>query len=196
MKRLTSKVVIDCHLYMARRYGFELVQKADSELMIAIGHGLDVMGIMDHEKFMKRFAVSIVEPIFGRRLVWIPWTPGRGNQASRIKQCEVLAHESKHIVDGAEDPRYGPKYLTSKSYRSHAEVKALMHQMTVHKHLTGRVPNTARLANGLVNYRVRKRDRRVTKVELDIIAAALRRGAVPPGPGKVMVDWLKRKGYR
>ena len=195
MITLNSKIVIDCHRHMAKRFDFEIVQKADSVEMEAIGRGLDIMGIMDHERFMRQYAVSIVDPIFDRRLVYLPWTPGRGSQGTLIKQIDVIVHESKHIVDG-DDPRFGPKYLLSKSYRAHAEVRALLHQMASHKALTDRVPNTTRLANGLASYRVRQRDIRVTKVELDVIASAIRRGAVPPGPAAVAIKYIKRRTRR
>lgn len=192
MKPLTSKIVIDYHKYMSKKFDFTLIDKRDSELMYLVGNGLEVMGVMDADKFMSRFAVTLVEPITDSKYVWIPWKPGAGNQASLIKQCEVLAHETHHTISG-EDPRFGPKYLTSKSYRAHEEPQAMRPQMEVHFELTGRVPNTARLANSLKYYRVRRMDIRVAKIELDIMAAAIRRGGIGSVAGKTAIRYLRRR---
>jgi hypothetical protein len=193
-KRLTSKIVVDYHIYMARRFDFEIVRKADDELMILISRGLEVMGIMDDEEFMKRYAVSFVDPLLDRRFVWIPWEIGQGSQAALRMQCEVLAHEAGHIVRAVQmGPRWGPKYLLSKSFRGHEEAQAMRPQMEMHFYLTGKRSDTARLANGLKNYRVRSRDIRVMKIELDIIQASILRGRVGSLAGKNGIRYLKRK---
>jgi hypothetical protein len=193
MIRLNSKIVVDYHIYMARRFDFHIIQKDDSEFMDVVGRGLEVMGIMDHERFMNKYAVSIVDPIFDVRYVWIPWEPGVGSAAALRGQVETLAHEAGHIVRATGEPRWGPKYLTSKSFRAHEEAQAMRPQMETHFYLTGRPANTRALANGLVNYRVRRRDIRVTKIELDIMNAAIKRGAVGSVAGKATIKWLKRR---
>jgi hypothetical protein len=105
---------------------------------------------------------------FDRKWVFIPWTPGAGSQASLRRQVMTLAHEVEHTLQG-EDIRWAPKYFTSKSYRAHMEAQAMRAELELCWYLTGKPANTKALADRLEYYRVRSRDIRVTRKELDLV---------------------------
>jgi len=192
MKHLTKQLVIDYHDFMSQKFHFQILQKSDCDFMPVVANALELLGVVDKEKFMDSFALTIVEPFTDWKAVYIPWTPGAGTQAALIKQVTVLAHETEHTLQG-EDIRWAPKYFTSKSYRAHKEAQAMRAELELCWYLTGNLANTTAMANRLKYYRVRSSDIRVTKKELDLVNNVVKRGAVGTEAGKAAIKWLKAR---
>ena len=192
-KKLTKKIVVDLHSHMARKFHFKIIQKSDSNWMPTVARALDAFGIMDKEMFMKRFALTVVDPIFDIKFVYLPDEPGVGNWSKRVGQCCRIGHETGHTIQG-EEIDWLFNYGGSMSKRSRFESLVLVTDMEVCKMLTGKLPSTARLANRLKHYHVRSRDIRVTKRELDSVAYAVNQGAVATRAGKEIRRFLKSRG--
>lgn len=161
--------------------------------MTMVGYALEKMDVMDAEKFMKRFAVTIVDPIFDNKFTWIPWIPGIPSKYfSLLTQVCCLGHETDHSVEG-ESLEYGPKYLTDKSYRAHKEYHAEIVYMSLYHYLTGRTVNTKLRIKSFENYNLRKSDLRVMKRKLDLINVQIKRGYHVSTIAKVVIRWLNRK---
>jgi hypothetical protein len=192
MKTLTKQLVIDYHKYMSQKFHFEIIQKSDCDMMPLVANALELLGIVNKDKFLRSFALTIVDPFYDQKWVYIPWTPGAGSQAALRKQVMVLAHEVEHTLQG-EDIRWAPKYFTSKSYRAHMEAQAMRAELELCWYLTGKPANTKALADRLESYRVRSRDIRVTKKELDLVNMVVKRGAIGSDAGKAAIRWLKKR---
>lgn len=188
MKKINSKNTIAFYKAMAKRFDFTIIQKNDSALMPIVANALEVMKIADADEWMKRFAITIVEPITDQKWIYLPWEIGNWKAKNLISQNCILCHESEHSIQG-EDIRFGPKYLTDKAYRSRKEFKAMIPQMVLYKSLTGKTLNTAKLANILRYYDVRNKDIQVTKKKLDIVNIAVDRGKIISTVGKYAVKW-------
>jgi len=197
MKRLTSKLVIEYHEYMSRKFHFEIIEKNDSEWMPFVANALELLGVMDKDKFMQSFALTIVEPFTDSKFVYIPWRPGLDSKgiarlATLRKQVMILAHEVEHTIQG-EEIDWGPRYFVSKSFRANQEALAMHAELELGFYLTGKPLNTTALANRLKYYRVRSRDIRVTKKHLDLYNKIVARGAVGSEAGKAAIKWLKKR---
>lgn len=191
MKILTKQLVIDYHEYMSRKFHFQIIQKTDCDLMPLAANALELLGIVDKEKFLKSFALTIVEPITDWKAVYIPWVPGRGTQNALVSQVLVLGHETEHTIQG-EEIDWGPRYCISQSFRANQESLAMHPELELGFYLTGKPLNTAALANRLKYYRVRQRDIRVTKKHLDLYNKIVARGAIGSIAGKAAIKWLKK----
>lgn len=54
--KLTPEIVRGLAKYLCKKHGAAIVDKESAVEMEAIAHGLDVMGIQDHDGFLKRYA--------------------------------------------------------------------------------------------------------------------------------------------
>jgi hypothetical protein len=192
MKKLSKKLVLDYHTYMSRKFHFQIIDKGGSDLMYLVSNALEILGIMDKDAFMKRYAITIVNPFTDEKFVYIPWTPGDGSQAARAMQIRVLAHETEHTIQG-EDLKFVPRYFYSKSRRAHYEALAMRAELEIWYYLYGTPMDTARAAQRLKAYRVRSGDIRVTKKELDLANKVITRGAIGTDAGKAAISWLRRR---
>jgi hypothetical protein len=193
MKKVTSKDTIAFHRSISRKYRFKIIRKQDSHLMHIVANALEVMKVVDADEWMKRFAITIVEPLTDKKWVYVPWEPGNHGTKSLISQNCILAHESEHSIQG-ENVRFGPRYLTDEAYRSRMEFYAMRPQMELYRFFTrGKTLDTRKLANILRYYDVRKSDIRVTKKKLDIVNVAVKRGIVSSTVGKYSVRWWQRR---
>lgn len=190
--KLSKKLVLDYHSYMSRKFHFEIINKGGSDLMGLVSNALEILGIMDKEKFMKRYAMTIVNPFTDEKFVYIPWTPGVGSQTARAYQLRVLAHEVEHTLQG-ESLKFVPRYFYSKSHRAHYEAKAIRAELELWWYLYGIPMNTEAASRRLAAYQVRSSDIRVTKKELDLANRVICRGAIGTDAGKAAIGWLKKR---
>lgn len=191
--RVTKKMVVDYHEYMARRFNFTVIEKTDSDLMPIVSRALDVFGIMDKDTFLKRYATTVVDPFLDRKWVYIPWVPGVGSQSSRAAQMRVLSHETEHTIQG-EDINFILRYARSRSKRAHYEALATQAELETHCLLTGKPLNVSYAANRLKAYGVRAADIDVTKQHLALVNMVVVRGAVGTAAGKATRQFLRRYG--
>ena len=190
--KLSKKLVLSYHDYMSRKFHFEIIPKGGSELMYLVSNALEILGIMDKETFLKRYAVTIVNPFTDEKFVYIPWTPGEGTQKARASQIRILAHEAEHTIQG-EDLKFVPRYFYSRSRRAHYEALAMRAELELWYYLYGTPMDTAATARRLKAYRVRSGDIRVTKKELDLANKVIVRGAIGTDAGKAAIRWLRRR---
>jgi hypothetical protein len=177
---------------MRRKFHFKIIQKQDSDLMYMVSKALEMLKVMDKEKFLQRFATTIVNPFTDEKFVYIPWVPGVGSQAALAYQLRVLSHEAEHTLQG-ESLKFVPRYFFSKSQRAHYEAEAMRVELELWYFLYGYPMNTEHAARRLKNYSVRAGDIRVTKKKLDLANYAAARGVLGTEPGKAAVKWLKRR---
>lgn len=190
--KLSKKLVLSYHEYMSRKFHFEIISKQGSDLMHLVGNALEILGVMDKERFLKHYAMTIVNPFTDEKFVYIPWTPGEGSQVARAMQIRVLAHEAEHTIQG-EDLKFMPRYFYSKSRRAHYEALAMRAELELWFYLYGYTMNTESAANRLKWYNVRSGDIRVTKKELDLANKVISRGAIGTDAGKAAIKWLRRR---
>lgn len=190
--KLSKKLVLSYHEYMSRKFDFEIISKKSSGLMILVGNALEILKIMDKESFLKRYAMTIVNPFTDEKFVYIPWTPGEGSQTAKAMQIRVLAHEAEHTIQG-EDLKFVPRYFYSKSRRAHYEALAMRAELELWFYLYGYPMNTESAARRLKAYNVRSGDIRVTKKELDLANKVICRGAIGTDAGKTGIKWLRRR---
>lgn len=190
MKKLTKKLVIDYHEYMARKFHFEIINQQNNSWITVAVNTLNMMGIDDVEKFLDRWCLAIVDPFTDQKWVWLNYKIGHGNKWSLLNQVCLLAHETEHTIQG-EDIRFMVRYATSKSHRAHYEALAIHPQLEIYYYLTGQKVSTGGIVSNLKHYRVRSRDIKVTKKHLDLYNRIVTKGAVGSESGKAAIRWLK-----
>jgi len=189
--KVTGKQVMAFWKYMAKKYDFDIVTKADAKEMRIVGWALEQMHIQKKADFLKKYTTTIV---LGKwRCVYIPFEIGEGTQAKLIYQNETCVHESQHVVQATRDRMQPMKYLRSDASRAFYEADAYRANMEMHRFFTGRMLSAKYLANLLKGYSIGKADRRICEKHLIIASKVVKRGGVITGPSKVAIRWWKKQ---
>jgi hypothetical protein len=197
MKKLTKKIVIDYHKFMAEKFGVQLIFRID-DIPPAV---LDVFSSLNQfctdTAFLKNYAITIPNP-FGKTLIYLPWVAGVATRVSLYDQVRRLAHEAQHAVqiihDG--DTTFAVYYLNNPAMRAHYESLALHPELEIHFWYTGK-PATAtilsRMAKKLKAYRCSAEDIVVTEKHLVKYNKIVARGSVSSEAGKAAIKWLEER---
>ena len=148
MKELTPAVVAGLYQHLSDTYDSQVTSKADAEEMQAIGWALGLMGILDQDTFMQRFATTVFDNIY------LPFTPGDFSKVGAQSQVILAVHEHEHVVQYR---REGPldfcgSYLAQQSARAHWEAEAYRSSVEMCWFMYGRAPDLDRIARKILNY--------------------------------------------
>lgn len=191
--KLTKRLVIDYHKYMCREFDAELVDKKNAQEMIVVSQVLSTLGIMKPSDFLKRYATTIPQGVFGRPRIYIPWTPGEGHPYHLAKQIRVLGHECNHVSQMDKDPYFAIKYLFDLSERAHFEALATQTSFELYYWYYNRLPDFINFTSGLRHYGLRNGNLRVARAHLKLIQKMTGEGAVATVAGKAAIKWLNER---
>lgn len=188
---ITSEQVKAFWKYMSNKYGFTVVEKANSEEMKAVAWALDAMGIKDHEEFMKRYTTTL------GRIVYINFKIGVGNVQQLWKQVKICVHETQHVVQYLRDSVvYMINYLRSKASRAHYEVDAYRTNQEMHYFFYGNVPKVYHVINKLRGYMLNSGDLHVAKKHLIVSRKVIQQGMIVSGVSKTAINWWRKNGIK
>jgi hypothetical protein len=199
MKKLTKKLVIDYHEFMADKFGVRLIfRKGDiPQEVYDVFPSLNQFcneTITADTAFLDNYAITIPNP-FGKTIIYLPWVVGVGTRVSLFSQVRRLAHECQHAVqiihDG--DTHFTWAYLGNPALRANYEALAMHPELELHFWYYGK-PATATtlssMAKKLKAYRCGSGDIAVTEKHLVAYNKIVARGSVSSEAGKAAIGWL------
>lgn len=150
-----------------------VVSKADSSFMNEVGWALDLMGIMDHEKFMKQYTTTIFNTIY------VPFKIGSG-PVSLLSQAILAVHEHTHVFQWEKvgSLAFCSGYLAKKSTRAHWEAEAYMAGLEFEWLLTGQLSNSRTIAEKILNYGCGQAEVAYIETFLDMSIPTVRAGGI------------------
>lgn len=172
--------------YMAKREGFEVVEKASAAEMQAIAWAVKAIG--GDENWMKRYTVTI-----GRK-IYVPFKIGSGRNIDRINQVCTCMHEVQHIRQFKRNPaKYQISYFFNDAARTHYEADAYRVTMETYYYFTGIICAPGVLANKLKGYYVGKSDIYVCQKHLTSAKALVKHGIITSGVSKTGLKWWNKR---
>lgn len=185
---VTSKQCRAFWKYMAKREGFDVIQKASAREMRAIAWAVKAIG--GDKNWMKNYTVTIGD------MVYVPFEIGSGRNSDRIRQVCTCMHEAQHVRQFERNPaKYQINYFFNDAGRTHYEADAYRVTMEGRYFFTGRVWSPGSLANKLKGYYVGKDDIYVCKKHLASAAALVKHGIITSGISKAGLRWWMKRVY-
>jgi hypothetical protein len=172
--------------HMSERFDTTTVNKQESTEMQLVAHALDLLGILDRDRFLTHFTTTI-----GRR-IYAPFEVGNPQGGWDLwSQVVICVHEHQHVVQHDRDGvAFEAMYLTDRASRARYEAEAYRSNVEMHFWRYGATPSTRRLAELLFDYGCRKEDVEVVAQSLALSAVSVRRGAVMNEATRAAFDWL------
>ncbi|MCH8518067.1 MAG: hypothetical protein LAT68_17360 [Cyclobacteriaceae bacterium] len=191
----SSQDVQDIWEHFCRKYGTEIVDKHDSDLMSFISRILAISPGMTRESFIENYVTVIGKKIYA------PFAPGDQGDGvwSLWSQLIVCAHEHQHVIQyGAHDVQgavgFSVQYLTQKPRRTRFEIEAYTTALELHFWRSGQVLDPAPIIRSLASYRVKELDLKVAKAGFNANNRMIARGAVITEAGAEAIQWLRDRG--
>jgi hypothetical protein len=173
--KITSEIVKTVWAELPAKYGATVTSKDDSVWMRACAGFLDLLGILEPEVFMRRYATTIGREIF------VPFVPGYRNvDGSWLLTAQLItcAHECRHVQQYEDDKSYPLQYLLSTGNRAVYEAQAYTVNMELGWHLFKHTPNPDTHARKLKSYGCSESDIKVARTALDSAASTILAGGV------------------
>lgn len=184
-ERLSGDDVVAFYGYMKKKFGTMVIEKADAVEMRVVAASLALMGIMDVQKFLKKYATTV-----GNR-VYVPFEVG-SDEVSLVDQIALLVHEHVHVGQ-FEANGFVPEYLLNSGKRALHECSAYRATMEMVFYLTGRCPSPSKLAKGLKAYMCSDEDIAVADKYLNLASEVVKGSGVITEESKVAIAWLRRR---
>jgi hypothetical protein len=176
------------------------VGKKDAAEMNLIGGLLELMKIQKKSAFLKRYATTLVPPLFVvKPTIYLPFKLGDTGKGvpALWRQVEMICHEFHHVRQWQKDPaRFILRYATSKAKRAWYEARAYHVDIEMHKYLRGQMYNPGKLALALYGYGCRASDVRTVTKHLKMAAAVVSHGGIHNRISKQAQKWLNRRRIR
>lgn len=189
--KLTPAMVAGLWEHMAETYDFRVVEKHDAAGMKLIGNFLDLMKIMDREKFLEDYATTVghlVCPNFKPGVV----VPGGRGLASQVRVC---GHETRHVaLDDEEGLAYSITYLADHSARALFELQCLQVSQEIHFFLYDEIPDPDEQAGMLLAYNCTKDDVRFVAKGLRSSARTVKAGGMVRKESAYVCNYLRQAG--
>jgi hypothetical protein len=190
IENLNSQSVESFWESMDEEYNSVTEQKTKSSFMKVIGWFLDVIGVQNKDLFMEDYATTI------KRTIYVPFHIG-GNEISLIQQVVTCVHEHQHIEQyNRLKGKYMLGYLFNSRKRALYEAEAYSTNIEIYYWLTGKVLNTAGLANILKEYGCDGGDINAAKKVLDETVANVVKGKYTHKATLIALEELKKVGVR
>jgi len=188
MKELTAANVTLLWYHLSKRYGSKVASKASSELMQKVAWALDLMGIMDNEKFMEQYATTIFDTIY------LPFNVGDFAEVGPASQVVLAVHEHVHVMQCAREGslEFCASYLALKSGRAHWEAEAYCASMQMIYYLNGQMPDIDRIARKILSYGCGQDEVEYIKAHLEMTAEPMRLGAIINDVAAEAIAFLER----
>lgn len=184
-KELTKDIVVQFYKYMEKVYGSKIIYKKDSILMKIIGTILSLFKIVDKEKFMKSFATTILKTIY------VPFITGEGDEVELKKQVSCCVHEHIHVQQYTKEKlKFLYNYLSNSRERAIYEAIAYSSNIEMYFYDTGKILDSAMLADKLVLYGCSKEDIAFAKYILDQRTKIIKLDGVVSQPSILAIDWF------
>jgi len=188
MTKLTAQNIQDYWAFMAQKYGSEVIDKDDSDLMQMVAGFLDLIEVQDKKLFMENYTTTIGDNIY------IPFDLGVAGLYNLWDQIETGAHEHQHIIQlHREGPlKFSLEYLASKKHRAWYEAEAYRCDMEIYFWRTGRIMSPGQLANRLKNYGVDQGDIDFMEQYFEASAMTIQEGGIISEASQVTIEWLEK----
>jgi len=178
--------VVSFWRHMQERFGTTTVNKADAVEMQIVAGVLDVLGILDKERFLESFTTTL-----GRK-IYTPFEVGSPNDGWDLwNQVVVCVHEHQHVVQhDREGLSFEVSYVADRAARARFEAEAYRSNLEMHFWRFGTPMRSRPLAELLQDYGCRPEDVEIAAHSLALANVSVRRGAVLNESTRAALDWL------
>lgn len=145
---ITSKLVKELWSEALLYHNAKSAGKNDSVMMKAVGSFLDLIGVLDKDKFMNRFTTTILDTIY------CPFEVGveSGNYTLQ-KQVMVLVHELTHVKQFHNGSiKFLFDYIVDRSTRAEYEAEAYAADLEIYYWMNGKLYDIYKRASILKHY--------------------------------------------
>jgi len=172
--------------HMCGKYGSTVVSKADAEEMKLIAKALELIGILDADKFLNQFTTTIGSKIY------TPFEVGvESSKHDLWNQMVICAHEHQHVIQAQTiGVEFATRYLIDPTWRAVYEGEAYRVSMTLLAWRNGKVPPVTGYVKVIESYGVEGASQQFFKKYLEMSRATLKAGGIPDEAAKVAIDWL------
>jgi hypothetical protein len=174
--------------HMTAKYGTTVKSKADAEEMKLIAKALELIGILDADKFLTQFTTTIGSTIY------VPFKIGVDSPGHKLwDQMVICAHEHQHVIQAQTIGfEFATRYLIDPTWRAVYEGEAYRVSMTMHNWHYGKVPPVAGYVKVIESYGVSGASQQFFEKYLTMSSKTLEMGGVPDEGAKVALDWLNQ----
>jgi hypothetical protein len=189
-----SELVIDFWDHMLNHYGVRTQQKSQSEIMALAAEGLEALGLMDSEIFLKRFVTTICT---FSETIYTPFEIGDFSEWAPWSQIRVCCHECQHVVQAKREgwTRFDALYLASSSFRAGYEAECFGTDMEMSHWLLGNAFDPSSFAQSrpdvLKGYGCNEEDIQQAVGALIIRASVVAAGGVETDAARTAILWFE-----
>jgi hypothetical protein len=155
--------------------------------MVTVGNTLQVMGVLDHEAFLKRFTTTLIQDVYA------PFSLGVETEYyDRWAQIVVLVHEHVHVLQYLNDPSFPVLYLASKANRAVYEAVAYGTRLELEYWRYGEIVTPIdQVASHILAYACSAPEVKVVASALEAFQFTVEGGAIINEPTAIALDALK-----
>jgi len=187
VKTITREQVSQLIERLHSELDFEIEHKADSAFMKTIGGALDLMGIINHDDFMKRFTTTIGHTIYA------PFKFGDSDsRLERWNHVGVLVHELAHVYQYDHSPVLFPgRYLGDRSWRAQYEAEAFSADLQLYFWRTGKIYDIEKRSLVLLHYGLEPSHCKYVENHLWSVAETIKAGGQVSSIATAAIDALE-----
>lgn len=166
--KVTRKNIVKVGNALLRSRKAKLFYGPESKEIKVVAKALDLIGIVNHDEFLKSCCITIDHDIFTFFKL--------GDKAIPYNlQVAIICHELAHVDQAG--IVFFLDYLTSTTHRARYETEALAVEGEVMSRLTGTLFNASNYAKKLAWYKCTAADIKVSTRQLNAVVTALKNGA-------------------
>jgi len=175
--------------FMQERYRTTVVDKNNSIEMKLVARGLDALGIVNKDRFLKSFTTTI------GRCIYTPFEVGSSKGGWDLwHQIVTCVHEHQHVVQhDREGFKYEVSYVIDRAARARWEAEAYRSNIELEFWRYGTTPSAQHLASLLRDYGCRDDDIEVAAKSLALSAVSVEKGALINEATRVALGWLNER---
>lgn len=175
---------------MQGKWDTQRIDKADASDMRVLADLLNLLGIVDKDRFMRMFTTTV-----GNR-IYTPFEPGVPAEGwSLWQQIRICVHEHHHVFQDRVAGGLGFEwnYITSSAKRAHYEAEAYRCEMVLEWRYQGRMLDPKALAGLLRDYGCSADDVAVAEKMLSLSVPSIKAGAIASDVCRWAVGWLDQR---
>lgn len=184
---INSALVIDFWKFMANEYGSTTHDKRDSSFMKSIGSILNLMNILDKEKFLSNYATTIGTKIY------TPFQIGQtSTKFSFENQIACCVHEHMHVeLFKLYGFSYNLNYVLDHSKRAIYEAQAYTTNFEMYYYSTGELLDPDYVSKKILAYGCNNDDVAVVKKILESNLKTIKYGGIISRPSAIAIEWFE-----
>lgn len=186
---ITHRMAAGLWQHLSDLYCTDLVDRRSGDLVEPVRWVLDLMGIRDHDMFLRDHSLSLIDTIY------TPFVPGEVCSAwPPASQVAVAIHEHHHCLqaEARGAMMFAAGYLLRKDTRASHEAEALRTNLEFHYWLTGQVPDPEPFAREMLQYGCGAREVWSILAYLQYAAPAIEAGEVISESVRAATEWLQK----